>query len=139
MTDMIESARVLRNSLIIDKAAPDGFLPVVRSDKTRELLDIAIGCMEPESDYIFTMHQDEQVDDSHVMIVNTLSFKPLVRCRDCKHYKPDPSPIDPGWPMLCEDTGRDMVEPDGFCAWGEVRVGSSEVRVEVAGEEEVAE
>lgn len=28
----------------------------------------------------------------------------------------------------CEDTGRDMLEPDGFCAWGEVRAGSSEVR-----------
>ena len=46
----------------------------------------------------------------------------IVRCRDCKHYKPDPSPIDPGWPMWCEDTGRDMVEPDGFCAWGERKV-----------------
>lgn len=42
----------------------------------------------------------------------------IVRCRDCKHYVRDTEPIDPGWPMMCEDTGRDMVEPDGFCAWG---------------------
>lgn len=42
----------------------------------------------------------------------------IVRCRDCIHYKPDPNPIDPGWPMWCEDTGRDLVQPDGFCAWG---------------------
>lgn len=46
----------------------------------------------------------------------------IVRCRDCKHYQPDPNPIDPGWPMWCEDTGRDLVDPDGYCAWGERRV-----------------
>lgn len=45
----------------------------------------------------------------------------IVRCRDCKHYVEDPDPIDPGWPMMCEDSGRDMVDPDGFCAWGERR------------------
>lgn len=45
----------------------------------------------------------------------------IVRCRDCIHYEPDPNPIDPGWPMWCEDTGRDLVQPDGFCAWGELR------------------
>lgn len=45
----------------------------------------------------------------------------IVRCRDCIHYEPDPNPIDPGWPMWCEDTGRDLVQPNGFCAWGERR------------------
>ena len=45
--------------------------------------------------------------------------EPIVRCRDCIYYKPDPEPIDPGWPMMCERTGDDMVEPYGFCAWGE--------------------
>lgn len=43
----------------------------------------------------------------------------IVRCRDCKHYVEDPNPIDPGWPMMCADSGRDMIEPYGFCAWGE--------------------
>ena len=42
----------------------------------------------------------------------------VVRCRDCIYYKQDPDPIDPGWPMMCERTGDDMVEPFGFCAWG---------------------
>lgn len=42
----------------------------------------------------------------------------IVRCRDCIYYKQDPDPIDPGWPMMCERTGDDMVEPYGFCAWG---------------------
>lgn len=45
----------------------------------------------------------------------------IVRCRDCVHYEVDPQPIDPGWPMMCADSGRDMLEPDGFCAWAERR------------------
>lgn len=43
----------------------------------------------------------------------------IVRCRDCKYYIEDTDPIDPGWPMMCADSGRDMLEPYGFCAWGE--------------------
>lgn len=81
---MIKDAKVLRNTQIIDRFEPHAFMSVVRRDKTRELIDVFIGCMEPEKDYIFTLHQDEQVDDSHVMITNTVSFKPIVQCRDCK-------------------------------------------------------
>lgn len=44
--------------------------------------------------------------------------EPIVRCRDCIYYKQDPDQIDPGWPMMCESTGQDMLEPYGFCAWG---------------------
>lgn len=43
----------------------------------------------------------------------------IVRCRDCKYYIEDSEPIDPGWPMMCADSGRDMLEPGGFCACGE--------------------
>ena len=46
----------------------------------------------------------------------------LVLCRDCIYYELDPDPIDPGWPMMCERTGQDMVEPYGYCAWGERKV-----------------
>lgn len=42
----------------------------------------------------------------------------IVRCRDCIYYTKDPDPIDPGWPMMCERTVDDKVEPYGFCAWG---------------------
>lgn len=112
---MSKDTRVLRNSLIIDKAAPGGFLQVVRGDKTRELLDIAIGCMEPESDYIFTMHQDEQVDSSHVMIINTLSFKPLVRCHACEYF------IDGEEECQRWSGEYHYAEHDGFCKWGERR------------------
>ena len=46
---------------------------------------------------------------------------PVVRCRDCKHCVADPEPIDHGWPLMCDDTGRDMLDPNGFCSWGERR------------------
>lgn len=54
-------------------------------------------------------------------------LEPVVRCRDCKHFRVEP------WdevltaqygapPMTCERTGdMDDVEPDGFCAWCERR------------------
>ena len=45
----------------------------------------------------------------------------IVRCRDCEYYVKDPYPIDPGWPMMCNQLGRDMLEPDGYCAWAERR------------------
>lgn len=44
--------------------------------------------------------------------------KDFVWCRDCVFYKQDPDPTDPGWPMMCELTGMDMVRPDCYCAWG---------------------
>lgn len=45
----------------------------------------------------------------------------IVRCRDCIYYTKDPYPINPDRPMMCERTGDNMVEPYGFCAWGERR------------------
>ena len=48
-----------------------------------------------------------------------LTGEEIVRCRDCIYYVQDLDPVDPGWPMMCERTGDDMVEPYGFCAWGE--------------------
>lgn len=45
----------------------------------------------------------------------------VIRCRDCDYYQHDPDPIDPGWPMMCELTGMDMVMPNDFCCWGERR------------------
>ncbi len=45
----------------------------------------------------------------------------ITRCRDCIYYAKDPNPIDPGWPMMCELTGMDMVSPNCFCCWAERR------------------
>lgn len=45
----------------------------------------------------------------------------VVRCRDCKRFSLDNSDHDyrSGW--WCHRWNTDMVEPDGFCAWGELR------------------
>ena len=51
----------------------------------------------------------------------TLTDEEIVRCMDCRFYKQDQEPLDPGWPMMCEDSGRDMLEPCGYCFWGERR------------------
>ena len=44
-----------------------------------------------------------------------------IHCRDCRYYIEDKTPIDPDWPMMCYETGRDMLEPWGWCAWAERR------------------
>ena len=45
----------------------------------------------------------------------------IVRCRDCKRFSLDNSDHDyrSGW--WCHRWDTDMVEPDGYCAWGERR------------------
>ena len=55
------------------------------------------------------------------VVARGIELSAVVRCRDCVHYVEDPEPIDPGWPMMCADSGRDMLEPDGFCAWANRR------------------
>ena len=43
----------------------------------------------------------------------------IVRCRDCKRFSLDNSDHDyrSGW--WCKRWDTDMVEPTGYCAWGE--------------------
>ena len=45
----------------------------------------------------------------------------IVRCQDCKRFSLDNSDHDyrSGW--WCHRWNTDMVEPDGFCAWGKRR------------------
>lgn len=52
----------------------------------------------------------------------------IVRCRDCKHYELltvsySDKPLSVCTAEWCEGMERDnpLVEPDGFCAWGERR------------------
>lgn len=45
----------------------------------------------------------------------------IVRCRDCKWYVKDPDPVDPGWPMMCDLTGQQMVSASCYCSWGDRR------------------
>ena len=47
---------------------------------------------------------------------------PIVRCRECKHYKTPVGAVG-GW-CECELTPFDT-EPDGFCSYGESKEGQS--------------
>ena len=71
------------------------------------------------SEYIYE-HKPSGADHmgKPVELPTLVQREEIVRCRDCIYYAQDPDPIDPGWPMMCERTGDDMVEPYGFCAWG---------------------
>lgn len=53
----------------------------------------------------------------------------IVRCRDCKLSRETEHDPKERW---CHKSSllAVKVSDDGFCAWGKVRVGSSEVRVE---------
>ena len=44
----------------------------------------------------------------------------IVRCRDCKHFYEEPVGEIGACDLGLEDTGLySIVEPDGFCKWGE--------------------
>ena len=58
---------------------------------------------------------DEMALDKAADTLERFGYVKVVRCRDYIYYTQDPDPIDPGWPMMCERTGDDMVEPYGFC------------------------
>ena len=45
----------------------------------------------------------------------------IVRCRDCERFAVDQSDHDYRTSWWCKRWYTDMVEPDGFCAWGERR------------------
>ncbi len=53
---------------------------------------------------------------------NTRQAPPIVRCRECKHYKTPVGAVG-GW-CECELTPFDT-EPDGFCSYGESKGGQS--------------
>ena len=61
-----------------------------------------------------TRRDVEQVSER----LHALGWEEVVRCKDCRHYVVDENPIDPGWPMMCERIGEDMLHPDCFCCWG---------------------
>lgn len=47
-----------------------------------------------------------------------LTDEEIVRCRDRKWYVQDHNPVDHGWPMMCDLTGRQMVSASCYCSWG---------------------
>ena len=59
----------------------------------------------------------ELIDPKKRSMLSLLGIHNFIPCCQCEHYCKDPDPTDPGWPMMCDDTGRDMVEPYSTCYW----------------------
>lgn len=45
-------------------------------------------------------------------------FAGIVRCRDCVWFRRNATPHDTVRPHFCAELGIDLVDGDGFCAWG---------------------
>ena len=83
------------------------------------------------NEYIITEKQLKTATEAHVereiplpiteVFVSGDKLPEIVRCRDCKRFSLDNSDHDyrSGW--WCHRWNTDMVNPDGFCAWGERR------------------
>lgn len=82
------------------------------------------------SEYIITCDEE-----TALWVANDVdSMKPIIRCRDCKHFCKDRRDTSIGWVdvFVCDSeqwsTSSMMpshkVQPDGYCAWGERKEGS---------------
>lgn len=63
----------------------------------------------------------ERTEEEAVRQLREIGFERVVRCGDCKCFAVDQSDHDyrSGW--WCARWDTDMVESNGFCAWGERR------------------
>lgn len=69
------------------------------------------------SEHIVRMPPDMPYEIKAELNAWYVESEPIVRCRDCKYY--DRYPND--YVCVCYrfDNEQPIVEPDGFCAWGE--------------------
>ena len=64
----------------------------------------------------------QKVDDEVTrQVLARLGYVKPVRCRDCKCFSVDQSDHEYRSDWWCSRWYTDMVEPDGFCAWGSRR------------------
>ena len=83
--------------------------------------------IEPYVNYILnkiTTHDVEQVSER----LRALGWEEVVRCRDCKHaFEAERGlfdcigPLTTSWDYQHDDYKENLVDPGGFCAWGERR------------------
>ena len=69
------------------------------------------------------------VDDAMCLIEDapTVDAVPVVRCRDCKHYRPQK--ISANWEhkkSFCNRVVTVKMPPDGFCSYGERKDGDED-------------
>ena len=64
-------------------------------------------------------HAAERIEDELAQqLLARLGYVKPVRCRDCKCFSVDKSDHEYRSDCWCSRWYTDMVEPDGFCAWG---------------------
>ena len=80
---------------------------------------LSVGCRECNIRTAYTVADDIGMSEAAAAWNRRTDEK--IHCRDCRYYIEDKMPIDPDWPMRCYETGRDILEPWGWCAWAERR------------------
>lgn len=117
------SEKELRCSRYIENFNSPNLIEKLVHKVCESVADAFLDHIEYGKDYVVKteLAKEDWADGFGTKCTYSLKFDELVRCRDCIYYVKDQDPIDPGWPMMCERTGDDMIEPYGFCAWGERR------------------
>ena len=71
------------------------------------------------SEYIVRITDDMPYEIKAELNAWYIESEPIVRCRDCKHYELHPGGIDACNREHEESDWYMIVEPEGFCSWGE--------------------
>lgn len=86
-------------------------------------IDTAIGATD-EYDGGYNFERDRKIKDA-LMALPTIDAVPVVRCKDCKHYRPYAG-IEDGYCHMAEWYKRYQYEND-FCSRGERKDGDHEI------------
>lgn len=58
-------------------------------------------------------------DNRNHLYSQWLTKESIVRCRDCSWFHEDATLEDQEYPHFCHQHGIDLMDGNGFCAWGE--------------------
>ena len=82
---------------------------------------------EMEGNLVFAVCEIKQDFADMISNVPTVDAVPVVRCRDCKHYKPQKKSAH--WEhraYYCNHVVTIKMQPDDFCSYGERKDGDDE-------------
>lgn len=115
------SEKKLYCSRIIENFNPPDFTEKRVHKVCESAADAFLGQIEYGRDYIVStdLVKEDWADGFGTKYTYNLKFDELVRCRDCKHYEKHGSFAMCMLPDGDGDYACWIVEPDGFCAWGE--------------------
>lgn len=81
------------------------------------------------SEYIIDMSNSPYKSTSGLLCADASQLRePIVRCKDCRYGHEAESgmlnctgPLTTIWDYYNDDFNENLVEPDGFCKWGEIK------------------